>query len=377
MKKVIGRLNSKQDSWLFSKSLDLAFLFLPVWIVWIVFLSNGSYYQQLELPVWAWFIFILGIDVSHVWSSLFRTYSNKEEFTAHKTLLIIAPIILFVSSASLLYFSTQWFWRVMAYIAVFHFIKQQYGFLALYRYRKGQRNKRRISDKLLIYVATIYPVVYWHFNSHSRFNWFIENDFFPIDQWIGSEAVITSIFFALNCIYWIFIGTWVFQEVFQKDKEQVSTGKILWGLTTAINWWFGIVYFNSDLVFSISNVVAHGIPYILLICFYDLRKRKVKTKIQRNILPILKRIGFILLVIFAAAFVEEYFWDMLVYREHASIFERIFPYHWDQLNYTWSLSIAVAILALPQQVHYITDGFIWKMNAKNKYLKPIFTRDES
>jgi hypothetical protein len=33
---------------------------------------------------------------------------------------------------------------------------------------------------------------------------------------------------------------------------------------------------------------------------------------------------------------------------------------------------AIAILAMPQQVHYIVDGFIWKMNDKNPYLKPIF-----
>ena len=250
--------------------------------------------------------------------------------------------------------------------------------MALYRYRKGQRRKKLISDKLLIYVATVYPVIYWHFNSRSRFNWFIENDFFPLDQWLGNETVVALIFFVLNCVYWLFILTWVVQEIVQKDvQENVSIGKILWGLTTAVNWWFGIVYFNSDLVFSISNVVAHGIPYIVLICYYDIKKKKVKSNIQLNFLPVVKRIAFILFIIFTAAFVEEYFWDMLVYREHVSTFERIFPYHWDQLNYTWSLSLAVAVLALPQQVHYITDGFIWKMNSKNKYLKPIFSKDES
>ena len=102
-----------------------------------------------------------------------------------------------------------------------------------------------------------------------------------------------------------------------------------------------------------------------------------KEQVQLNIKRIVRRVLIIVSVIFLAAFVEEYFWDMLVYREHTSIFERVFPYHWDQLHYTWSIAIAVALLALPQQVHYIVDGFIWKMNAKNKYLKPIFSRDES
>ena len=74
----------------------------------------------------------------------------------------------------------------------------------------------------------------------------------------------------------------------------------------------------------------------------------------------------------------EYFWDMFIYREHIAFFENIHPYRWDQLANEWGIIVGVAILALPQQVHYIVDGFIWRMNGKNQYLKPIFkSKDES
>lgn len=379
MKRVTGRSNFKSENWLFSKWIDLLVLLVPVWVIWIVFLSNQKQYQHADLPVWMWLIFILGIDVSHVWSSLFRTYLSKDEFEAHKRRLILIPILLFLLSSLVLSFSPAWFWTIMAYLAVFHFIKQQYGFLALYNYRARSFRGKVISDKLIIYIATLYPIVYWHFNSQSEFNWFVENDFFFAKEYLKDTSIYQTVFYYLNWAYWALIFYWTADEIRAKVKgEAFSYGKVLWTLTTALNWWLGIVYFNSDLVFSVSNVVAHGIPYIALIYFYDVRKASVKTGLNPKISFLAKRLLIILGVILVAAIVEEYFWDMLVYNEHSAIFEHILPYNYEQLTSSWGLAIAVAILALPQQVHYVIDGFIWKMNDKNKYLKPIFSRkDES
>ena len=376
MKMVIGPSNSSRKNWLFSRNTDLLVLFLPVWAVWLIFLSNASYFEQLSIPTWAWLIFILGIDVGHVWSSLFRTYLSKEEFQSHKKLLILTPIIVFIISVLLLSISVSWFWRIMAYLAVFHFIKQQYGFVALYNFKAKIKSSHWFSDKLIIYIATLYPVLFWHFNSTSNFNWFVENDFFPVHTLFGSDGTLAVIFTVLNYVYWGIMAVWTINQ-FRKRTEHgsISTGKILWVLTTALNWWFGIVYFNSDLIFSISNVVAHGIPYIALVYYYDVNKTAVISKLKPRIPYLIKRLAIILAVIFIAALVEEYFWDMLVYRDHPMIFERIFPYHWDQLDHSWSIVIVIAILALPQQVHYIVDRFIWKMNSKNPHLTSIFSRD--
>ncbi len=379
MKKGIGRMNSREGNWLFSKWVDLFVLFTPVWLVWVIFLSNQDYYQHMDLPAWMWLIFILGIDVSHVWSSLFRTYLSKDEFEAHRLRLILIPIVLLIASSLVLSFSPAWFWTIMAYLAVFHFIKQQYGFLALYNFRAGSFRKKLISDKLIIYIATLYPIIYWHFNSQSEFNWFVENDFFFAKNYLTNNEIFSEVFYFLNWAYWGVIAYWVGEEIVAKaNGKPFSIGKLLWTLTTALNWWFGIVYFNSDLVFSVSNVVAHGIPYIALIYFYDVKKTSIKSGMKLKLSFLAKRLLIVLGVILVAALVEEYFWDMLVYNEHADIFEQILPYSYEQLTNSWGIAIAVAILALPQQVHYVTDGFIWKMNDKNKYLKPIFSRkDES
>ena len=373
MKKEIGHLNSKQGHWLISKPVDLLVLLLPVWALWLVFFSNTTFFQNIQLPLWAWVVFILGVDVGHVWSSLFRTYLDPEEFKTHKKLLILTPIILFVASVTVLSFSMLWFWRLMAYVAVFHFIKQQFGFVALYKLKAGEKRKQLLSDKRIIYLATLYPVVYWHFNSDASFNWFMGNDFFQLHALFKNQVAVQTIFEILNWGYWGLIAIWLSFEIKAILKgERVSIGKILWVLTTALNWWFGIVYFNSDVIFSVSNVVAHGIPYVALIYFYNLKKKELMAQVNMKVIWRLRWIAILLFTIILAAIVEEYFWDMFVYREHHQFFETILPYNWNQTTTKWGLVFAVAILALPQQTHYIIDGFIWKMNAKNKFLKPIF-----
>lgn len=373
MKKETGLSNIKTGNWIISGPIDLLVFLLPVWILWIVFFSNASFFENAQLPIWAWVVFILGIDVSHVWSSLYRTYLDKEEFQAQKRVLIFAPIIALGLSVVLLNISMLTFWRAMAYLAVFHFIKQQYGFIALYKLKAQDKVKWFISDKWMTYIATLYPVVYWHFNSESTFNWFVSNDFFQLHGLFANSQILSYVFTGLNVVYWLLIVAWVLHQVNAKRKgETVSTGKVLWMLTTAVNWWFGIVFFNSDVIFSISNVVAHGIPYLGLIYFYRLRKTEIKQQERSRLFQRLKWIGLLVLTVLIFAFVEEYFWDMLVYRDHFVFFESVYPYHWEQLTTGWPITIAIALLALPQQVHYIIDGFIWKMNAKNKYLKAIF-----
>lgn len=364
-------MNSNFRPWLFSKRTDLIFLFVPIWLLWIFFWLFGHKIQNMELPLWAWVVFILGFDVSHVWSSLFRSYAVNDEFQVHKKKLILTPILAFALSVLIMSFSIAWFWRIMAYLAVFHFVKQQYGFLALYKLRAGEQKKRFISDKWVIYVSTIYPIIFWHFNATTKFNWFVENDFLFFHSFFGNE--VQTVFQILNVFYWLFIGTWLFQEIKAKWKgEIVSTGKILWVLTTAVNWWFGIVYFNSDLIFSISNVVAHGLPYFVLIYYYGLKKKEV---ILNRVTSIKFRLNWFVILIsttLIAAFVEEYFWDMLINNEHFVFFEFVFKYHYSQVSELWQVVIIMALLSLPQQVHYVMDGFIWKMNEKNKFLKPLF-----
>jgi hypothetical protein len=352
--------------WLFGKYKDLGILFLPVWMIWVIlFLLPGSVLHA-PISLWIWVVIIMGIDVSHVWSTIFRTYLDKEEFQNHKKILILAPLLALVLLFPFAQESTQYFWRVLAYLAVFHFMKQQYGFFAIYSYKAKHPKKHSwFKDQWVLYLSMLYPVLYWHLNDRS-FEWFIENDFISI-PWVMSS----SVHYSLEVLYWGVITGWFAEELLyvKKGYNKLSYGRILWLGTTILNWYLGIVWFNSDLAFTLTNVVAHGIPYFALVLFYKVKKQQIQNVIKsKTTLSIAVTIIGLSLVL---AGLEEYLWDLFLNHEKEAFFSQIMAYPDFDLYGSHLETIALVLLSLPQVTHYILDGFIWKMNASNPYLKQI------
>jgi hypothetical protein len=356
--------------WLFGKYKDLFILFIPVWIIWIVLFFLPNSFLQNDVPLWIWAVFILGIDVTHVWSTLFRTYLDKEEFKNHKTVLILAPIIAFILLFGIAREAITYFWRVLAYLAVFHFMKQQYGFLALFTAKAKIKNHHRIfKDKWILYFSMLYPVLFWHL-SDRNFVWFVDGDFFSTSLQFPWRIISES-------VYWLAMIGWLIEEIslVYKKLNTLSYGRILWLMTTLFNWYLGIVFFNSDIAFTLTNVVAHGIPYLALVLFYQIKKNTFKETLTRR--GVIWTVASIVTFSFLLAFGEEYLWDLLINREKAIFFTSIFNYPIESIvNSTWKI-VALVLLSLPQVTHYILDGFIWKMNDSNPHLKHLLISDKN
>lgn len=361
----------KPKIWLFSAPIDVFGLGLPVCITWLAcFLLPNDFLHQ-PLPLWMWVVFILGIDVSHVWSTIFRTYLDREEFSRHYKVLIYTPLLVFALLFCVAIYSTLWFWRVMAYLALHHFIKQQYDFLAIYRAKYGRKTIKFFRDKWVIYMAMLYPVIFWHLDGQREFNWFVKGDFF-----VFNHHSINYILLIFNYLYWIVILCWFLEELYRTRQNQlpIAWGKILWMLTTAGNWYLGIVYFNSDVAFSLTNVVAHGIPYLTLIFVYVERKKMIKkTNLDISLMKITFNILAMLLIVLLLALTEEYFWDLWLNRQKTDFFGQFLGYPMPLLQNPIFQAAALALLSIPQVSHYIIDGYIWKGGPKNPDLKAILS----
>ena len=57
-------------------------------------------------------------------------------------------------------------------------------------------------------------------------------------------------------------------------------GKCLIMVTTWATWYVGIVAINSDYAFLVTNVVIHGIPYLILFYWYGWMRGKGGTGLQ-------------------------------------------------------------------------------------------------
>lgn len=313
------------------------------------------------MPVAYWVILIVMIDVAHVYSTLFRTYFNPSALRQQHPLYISIPVFCYIAGVLLYLYSGGLFWRALAYLAVFHFIRQQYGFMRIYSRKEIQTMFAKYIDTIAIYASTIYPLLYWHFSGiHKNFNWFVDGDFV-----VGKSDLILLIsrwlYFAIIVVYVIKEGWFsVKTRNFNLPKNLLMTG-------TFLSWYFGIVYYNGDMAFTTLNVVSHGIPYMALIWLNE-RKRYQTVNNKKTTLLKLTFNTYAGVLIFAGllilfAYVEEGLWDGLVWKEHGHFFQifSVLP----AVRTNLLLALLVPLLALPQSTHYVLDGFIWKLRKKN------------
>jgi hypothetical protein len=342
--------------WLVSARFDVGFFVAPALVsVAVLWLSPAELLTRDDLPVWAWLLLIPMIDVSHVYASLYRTYFDRAEFRRRQALYSTVPAAAFVVATLLYSVDPRLFWRLLAYVAVWHFVRQQYGFLALYRHRCGERGRwEGRLDATLLYLTTLYPLLYWHTHLPRMFAWFVEGDFVALQ----ATAVASGVGWA----YVVCALAYTAKEGARLLAGRApNVGKNLVLLTTALTWYVGIVHYDSDYAFTVTNVVAHGIPYVALVWIYC--QHKWSAQIAGGWLRIISQprwAGAFVALLVMLALLEEALWDLLVWGDHPAIFGG--RGHVLAFGDSPLLPFVVGLLAIPQVTHYVLDGFIWKMN---------------
>ncbi|MEO6722512.1 MAG: hypothetical protein ABIN67_19235 [Ferruginibacter sp.] len=346
----------KVQPWIGRSWIDICFILLPPFFsLLVILLFPEVFSDDKSMPDYWWVALILLIDVAHVYSTLYRTYFDPQTFAKQKGRLIVIPFLSFVSGVLLYTFSARFFWSILAYLAVYHFIRQQYGFMRIYARNEGYSILSRRIDAITIYTATIYPMLYWHFSGDRKFSWFVEGDFFTYKV----PGILLNI---MSGIYVLILLLYIIKEVVFAIKHgvfNIPRNAVVAG--TVLSWYFGIVYFNGDMAFTLLNVVSHGIPYMALIWIYG-SKNSVKTVgAGKFIRAVFSKYGIAIFLglIFLLAYIEEGLWDITLWREHTSLFP---IFHFSEIKINKSiLSLIVPLLALPQVTHYIIDGFIWRV----------------
>ena len=351
--------------WLFSPRVDLS-VFLGSALVSLALLWVGARAGVLEdeSPNWAWVPAVLLVDVAHVWATSFRVYLDTEELRRRLWLYALVPAVGLLLGVALYSEGELLFWRALAYLAVFHFVRQQYGWVALYRARAGERGRIGFwIDAAAVYMATLYPLIYWHAHLPRKFWWFLAGDFGAL------PAVAERVAWPLYCLA---LGVYAARSLYGwLVRGEGNVGKDIVVVTTAVCWYAGIVVYNSDYAFTVTNVVIHGVPYFALVYFYA-RARREQLKATTGASPVYRLLARGPLIFIASlwlvAYAEELLWDRSLWHERAWLFGGA----WD----TASLKVfLVPLLALPQLTHYVLDGFVWRRRG-NPSLAPLLARGE-
>ncbi len=161
-------MNKTAQPWLVNSFLESVFILAPAILPVAIILIFNDYFTVHGVSTLWWVVLVLCIDVSHVYSTLFRLYWDKSTFKKYKRHLVIIPVAGFAIGFALHFYDSLLFWRVLAYIAVYHFVRQQYGFVRLYSRTESATTLNRQIDALAIYNATLYPLIHWHIHSTKK-----------------------------------------------------------------------------------------------------------------------------------------------------------------------------------------------------------------
>lgn len=344
----LGRLKSNKTGssisnfpWLFSPAVDLgAFLGSATIALGLLAIGAPLGWLHSDTPEWMWIVAILMIDVAHVYSTGFRVYFDTTELKRRPWLYGLTPLLAFGIGAAVYSESPMGFWRTLAYLAVFHFVRQQYGWVALYRRRGGEQS--RIGwwvDALAIYLATVYPLIHWHTELPKNFHWFLDGDFARLPDIAASVAMP---------LYWLAMLAYVVRAAYRGWFHHAwNPGKDIVVATTAVCWYVGIITFNSDYAFTVTNVIIHGVPYMVLVYWYGVIGRSPGRRGNlRYIVPFLG-------IVWMLAYIEELLWDISIWHQRTWLFGTLVDLDWFQ-------AALVPLLAVPQITHYVLDGFIWR-----------------
>ncbi len=342
---------NKKQYWLFSAPIDLS-VFLGSALVSLLLLAIGWQYQLLneDSPDWTWVSLVLLIDVAHVWGSAFRVYFDIEEIKRRVWLYALVPVFGYAVGVALYSEGSLTFWRTLAIVAVFHFVRQQYGWVKLYRAKLGETgNAAKWIDYAAIHLAAIYPLAFWMTNLPRKFEWFVPNDFFSIPE-IVERAVFP--------IYALSLSVYFGKSIYLYFKTGfLNIGKDIVVSTTAICWYVGIVAFNSDYAFTVTNVIIHGVPYFALVYSYSKSRRESTAPFYR---ALSNNWLIFLATLWALAYVEELFWNRGVWHEK----NWLFGTDWELDSFKMFF---VPLLAVPQLTHYVLDGFVWRRKSNSKF----------
>lgn len=350
MSKTLASETSPSIPWLFSPTVDLL-TFLGSAVLSLGLLAVGAQYGLLEsdTPEWTWVAAILLVDVAHVYATGFRVYFDRVELKRRPWLYALTPLLAWLVGMAVYSESGPWFWRILAYMAVFHFVRQQYGWVALYRSRGGDFDRSGYwIDSFAIYAATVYPLIHWHAHLPRNFWWFLEGDFAQVPEYVVTIS---------TPIYWAALAAYALRSIYRTFVlHKPNPGKDIVVATTAVCWYVGIISFNSDYAFTVTNVIIHGIPYMVLVYWYQCLGQSSSS--TRHV----PKLATFLATVWVLAYAEELLWDCGLWHERSWLF-----------GSAWSVGrleiMLVPLLAVPQITHYVLDGFIWKRKSTRRLFR--------
>lgn len=248
------KINVK-NGWVFSRREDLCFFVVPL-LLGIVFVALDQYYDLKSVRLMGkdsliiLFALMAFLDAGHVFSTVFKSYFDRETRAQRKFLLYVIPVLIYLFLITVYnLFGMRPVLLLFGYYNVYHVIRQQYGWVSITARRAAENNRfDYYLDKTAIYSFMIIPVIWIHLKlpaSEKQLS-------VPKNDSIAN--VFVALWLAIFVIYLLRQGYKLYKGA------PLNLSKIMQMVTSFIAW--GMVIFFQSPVLLVVTVMLHSIPYL-------------------------------------------------------------------------------------------------------------------
>jgi hypothetical protein len=336
-----------RDAAVFTRRWDLLLFAVPVFLTSLVVgwdLLVGIHGADALI----WFAVMVAIDKAHIWSTVFRSYLDKEVRQRHPLLLYLGPLLFVLLGVAIeCTLGVKTLVRLFLYYQMYHVMRQQYGWIAQVARRARPRGSRidLAWDKALVYAFVVVPFAWAHVSPQGSMG----------GLEFASRPLLAHALAALFAICLVgYIGLQATRLLIH--HETVSISELLVAGTTAFVWGGMMVsgmLLGPSPYWLFVSLTYHAVPYIGA-ALWTAKDRQSESVVWRHRFAVPSFL-FVLLL-------WGYFWqqvqDGLLHVPAQSV---------GALHITLT-ALAVAVPTM----HYAIDGVIWKRGGG---LQRLFRRD--
>ncbi len=326
--------------WILDKrSKDFTWILFPGFIAALYFLiaeADNTFYEIIA------FIVMGLIDSGHVYSTLWRTYFNKEE-RGSSSIYLWTPIVIFTVGFLWFHFQVPYLYSFIFYATAYHHIRQFYGVTKWYE--KLDRSFTKWSGRFL-YLLSLTPAIAAHFRSDLVIEFYTKKDLFMYPN--------TDIFKGLVIFNTLLGFAYLGYEFMNFKKGEFKLNRCL-SVVAPVVLYTCVFYIGKDgFQILLPLMVAHGIPYYAMLGVGLTRTRPIQFPTYVSVIK-----AVLLTAIIFGGF-EFYFEREIIDFDEKYLY--VPPKLWE--------SMLLGLYVIPMMSHYTLDAFIWK--SKHKDASKIF-----
>jgi len=318
------------NSSVFGAGLDfVSFLAIPLAVAILLTMVFGPALTAVTSAI----LFVC-FDLFHVYVGIGTAWVFPDQWTNRRLFYFGFPALCFAAYSGLFALSPGLFAMIYAYASIFHFSRQQIGWMRA----TGRRGlffsswESTLND-LAIYSATFGFVAYRVFDRPGA-TWFVEGDLGFL-SFLPSKGILA---FALvvNAAYL------VWQTIIAIKHKYVNVSKNLVWFTTFLVWGVSFVMFKAVTVGAVALIVVHhASPFVVLSFFYVRHRRQEGHRSYFGPFAFLAVAGAALML---------------------SSMEQAVSAEWSFLSYFSNLRFIEPFLAMIATYHYAIDSFFWRQS---------------